>query len=616
MSVNVPTTTGPGDDPSKHGPGAADGRSTTPAGSADDWATAAAAVLAKSGRQVSADVDSVLDALSRRTAEGIVVPALGSRAAKVPAERRSTRVGAWDIRIPMSDPDPVSAAAALLADLEGGATSVWLTVGPTGIPLSELATVLEPVLLDLAPVALEANGEVGALELARAFGAVLQDRALSPAPGGALGADPLARSLLQGSAEADLSECAELVALAQQWQATAFTVNAIAAHEAGAGEAAEIAYAIAAGISYLRALDQAGVDPQQAARLIDFRFAATVEQFPTIAKLRAARQLWSQVLRACEIPAPPPMRQHAVTSRLMTTRYDPWVNMLRATIATFAAGAGGADIVTTLPFDAAIGIPEAFGRRIARNVSHLLIGEAHAAATADPAGGAGAVEQLTDALVADAWCRVQEIEAAGGLPAALPMLREQYQQAGQQRTQRIGRRKQAIIGVTEFADLHQAMPERRARSTPWPAGWASPFEELRDRPAGHSVYLACLGSLASHGVRAAFASSALAAIGVRTEQGAPAGDVDELLAGYRERPATVVVIAGSDAAYAGADPSFTGELTGVSDALRQAGVRTVYLAGKPSEPQRRAVDGSIALGEDLLALAEALRPQLHTPEAN
>ena len=151
----------------------------------------------------------------------------------------------------------------------------------------------------------------------------------------------------------------------------------------------------------------------EAASLIEFRYAATDEQFPTIAKLRAARRLWARVLEASGA-AESAQRQHVVTSRAMMGRVDPWVNMLRGTVAAFAAGVGGADAITVVPFDEPLGLPDAFGRRIARNTSSLLIEESHVAAVTDPAGGSYAVEKLTDDLAVAGWAELGRIEADGG----------------------------------------------------------------------------------------------------------------------------------------------------------------------------------------------------------
>src|SRR5690606_37959181 len=126
---------------------------------------------------------------------------------------------------------------------------------------------------------------------------------------------------------------------------------------------------------------------------LEFRYAATADQFLTVAKLRAARRLWARVAEVCGEPRAGGQLQHAVTSPVMMTRRDPWVNMLRTTVATLAAGVGGADSVTVLPFDHALGLPDAFALRIARNTSTILIEEAPLSKVIDPAGGSWYVER-------------------------------------------------------------------------------------------------------------------------------------------------------------------------------------------------------------------------------
>ena len=159
---------------------------------------------------------------------------------------------------------------------------------------------------------------------------------------------------------------------------------------------------------------------RRAAGQLEFRYAATADQFATIAKLRAGRRAWTRVVQECGIPASAAgQRQHAVTSWPMLTRRDPWNNILRGTLACFAAGVGGADAITVTPFDAAIGQPDRLARRVARNTHALLAEESHVARVIDAAGGSWYVEDLTEQLAARAWACFQDIERAGGLRAAL-----------------------------------------------------------------------------------------------------------------------------------------------------------------------------------------------------
>jgi methylmalonyl-CoA mutase len=189
--------------------------------------------------------------------------------------------------------------------------------------------------------------------------------------------------------------------------------------DAGASAVEELGCAVAAGVAYLRALTSQGLGVDEAFGQLEFRLSATADQFTTIAALRAARRLWDRVGESSGVaPEARGMRQHAVTSSVMTTRHDPWVNMLRTTVACFAAGVGGAEVVTVQPFDAALGLPDPFARRIARNTQSLLVEEGSLARVVDPAGGSWYVESLTEDLAQAAWAWFTEIERAGGLVAA------------------------------------------------------------------------------------------------------------------------------------------------------------------------------------------------------
>ena len=192
----------------------------------------------------------------------------------------------------------------------------------------------------------------------------------------------------------------------------ALVVDGTAVHDLGASDVQELGYVLALGAHYLRALDAAGISVDDAAGLVEFRLAASDEQFVTIAKLRAVRRMWARMLELSGASEDHRnMSLHAVTSRPMMTKHDPWVNMLRTCVAAFAAGVGGADAVTVLPFDSRLGLPDAFARRIARNTSTLLVEESHVAKVADPAGGAFAVEKLTDDLAVAGWEELGRIES-------------------------------------------------------------------------------------------------------------------------------------------------------------------------------------------------------------
>jgi methylmalonyl-CoA mutase len=354
-----------------------------------------------------------------------------------------------------------------------------------------------------------------------------------------------------------------------------------------------------AGAAYLRILTDAGIPVDDAAGLIEFRYAATDEQFPTIAKLRAARRLWARVLELSEAETRD-QRQHVVTSRPMMSKYDPWVNMLRTTVAAFAAGVGGADSVTVLPFDTALGVPDAFGRRIARNTSSLLISESHVARVADPAGGSYAVEKLTDDLAAAGWEEFGRIEEAGGAEAALEdgSLRARIEEVAAKRDAEIARRKRPITGVSEFPHLGEALPERPPHPHESVRRYGAGFEALRDEPVDQRVFLATMGTIASHTARATFATNLFAAGGIAVDVAGPTDGVEQVLAAYGGQPV---------ACLGGADPTYAEWGAELVAALREAGASWVIVAGKPGQ---LGVDDSCAMGVDALEFLTRTRENL------
>jgi methylmalonyl-CoA mutase len=528
----------------------------------EDWEKAAAGVLRKAGRLAPEDPDdAVWSKLTRTTLDGVEVSPLGTPAltAALDANARPVAPGGGDVRVELRAADAERLNAEALADLAGGATSLWLHAGPE----TDLAAVLDGVLLDLAPVVLEPTDRP--VETARRFLAHLGDT--TPAQGTNLGAP----------ADASDDDLVTTARLALEADTLAVVVDASAVHDAGASEAQELGWSMAAAARVLRALEDAGIDAGPAAGLMEFRYAATDEQFLTIAKLRAARLLWTRVLDLSGAGAVP-QRQHAVTSRPMMSRYDPWVNMLRTTVAAFSATVGGADAVTVQPFDRPLGRPDAFGRRIARNQMALLLQESHVGAVTDPAGGAWAVERLTHDLAEAGWAFLQELDGGASLDAAVAATVEA-------RDQQVATRRRALTGLTEFPNLGEALPERDGEPDDV-RRYGAAFEALRDEPATASVFLATLGPVAAHTARATFATNLLAAGGVRVET-----------ASYDGQP--VVCLAGPDAAYdeSGAE---------TAAALREQGAERVIVAGKP----RDWADDSCAVGADALAFLRRTREAL------
>ncbi|MFF5184194.1 methylmalonyl-CoA mutase family protein [Streptomyces sp. NPDC000345] len=574
----------------------------------EQWQRLVAGVLRKSGKDVEGA--QAEEALSTALEDGLRTrplytahdtapePGLPGFAPFVRGSRpEGNTVGGWDVRQRHSAADH----GAVLADLENGVTSLWLVVGEAGIPVSSLGQVLEGVYLDLAPVVLDAGRDVepAARELLRLY----EERGVAgDAARGNLGADPLGDEARTGR-PGDFAPAAGLARLCAEAYPglRALTVDALPYHEAGGSAAQELGASLATGVAYLRALTEAGLSVEQACAQLEFRYAATADQFLTIAKLRAARRLWARVAEVCGAPDAGAQIQHVVTSPVMMSRRDPWVNMLRATVATLAAGAGGADSVTVLPFDDALGLPDAFARRIARNTSTILIEESHLARVIDPAGGSWYVERLTDELARAGWEFFQWIEGSGGQAAALRSgeLGRRLADTWQARSTGLAKRREPVTGVSEFPFLAEKPVVREAAPEPRSGGLPrvrrdEAFEALRARSDAHlaatgsrpRIHLTALGPAAAHTARLTFASNLF-----------QAGGIEPVTEGtFEESGASEACLCSSDALY---------EERAAAEAarLKAAGAAHVFLAGRPG--QYPDVDGYVFAGCDAVAVLSA-----------
>jgi methylmalonyl-CoA mutase len=524
-----------------------------------DWEKAAAGVLRRAHRLSDDDPDdAVWAALTHTTYDGIPVTPLGTAdQAVAPAVPRPTRVGGWDVRVRAFDGTDV------VSELERGATSLWVLA--EHVAADTLPAFLDGVLLDVAPVVLETP------TLAHAEALVAMGR-LHPA------------SNLGATDDADLVAFARLAIHAG---VRAIVVDGVVVHEQGASDAQELAWVLARAAQVLRILEDAGIEPEQALRLIELRVAVTDEQFVSIAKLRAVRVLWARMAELCGVDVTR-ARVHAVTSRPMTSAYDVHVNLLRTTVAAFAAGVGGADVITTVPFDEPTGEISTLGRRLARNISALLVDESHVARVADPAGGAYAVERLTDDMCQAAWAALGRIEADGE-QAFFARVAE----VKARREDDVAHRRRPLTGLSEFANPADPAPARR--NTAYRYGAA--FEELRHNAPEDHVFLATLGPVAEHTARAQFATNLLAAGGIAVDVAGATSGVDVVMAAYDGQ--AVVCLAGTDSAYA----EWGKEVTAV---LRAKGARRVIVAGPPTE----GADDSCSFGDDAVAFLTRTREAL------
>ncbi len=581
--------------------------------------------------------------LASKSYDGIVIAPLYERdsGARTVFGRRA---GApWRVVQRIDFPDPAAANAQARHDLENGVTGLALvfagTIGAYGFGLganAPLARLLDGIALG-ASVAIDLQAGPNAAHVARQLADAVERSGVSPAAADiSFGFDPLGHIATAAHSAPSWRDdrpgfAARINELAMQGYQGPFAVaDGRVVHNAGGSEAQELAYVLAAALAYLRALEASGLALRDARRMICFRLAADADQFLTTAKFRALRKLWARVEEACGL-TPAPAFIAAETAWRMMTRRDPFVNMLRATVAVVAAGLGGADSIAVLPHTAALGLPDGFARRIARNTQLILLEESNLAKVADPAAGAGGLESLTHELCVAAWSLFQEIERTGGAAAALEqgLIQAKVAAVRAEREKAIARRKDALTGTTEFPDIAEASVEVLAPSplaaSPSPQGGerrllclrlAEPFEALRDASdrvlertgARPKVFLANIGALADFAARATYAKNFFETGGIAALTNDGFASREEMLSSFKASGARIACLCASDAVYAT-------EAAAVASALREAGAQHIYLAGRPGElePTLRAagVDTFIHVGCDLLATLTAAHEVLN-----
>ncbi|MHA7653228.1 methylmalonyl-CoA mutase small subunit [Mycobacterium sp. ML4] len=575
------------------------------------WRSAVAGVLSKSARVDPADLgDHPEQRLETPTYDGFVIRPLYTAFDELPEPplpglwpfvrggdaSRDVKSG-WKVveAFPAPGVPAGEANGALLTALGEGVGGLLLRVGESGVAPDQIAALLEGVYLSMAPVIVDAGADYAAAADAMLTLVDQVDAEQRATVSVDLGADPLTATLSERGAPLLEDVVSVAKRTVERPGVRSITVDGPAFHNLGATAGWELGATIAAAVTYLRALTEAGLPVQQALRQISFRLAADDDQFMTLAKMRAARQLWARVAEVVGDPDGGAAVVHAETSLPMMTQRDPWVNMLRCTLAAFGAGVGGADTVLVYAFDVSIpggwpGTATSFARRIARNTQLLLLEESHVGRVLDPAGGSWFVEDLTRELAERAWQHFQSIESRGGFAVAHGYLVDEIGSLAARRAEDIAHRRIAITGVNEFPNLGEA---------PLPQGdslgrsgrvrrYAAEFEALRDRSdvylAAHDkrpqVLLLPLGPLAEHNIRTTFAANLLASGGIEAINPGTveAADVAQAVTGAGSP--TVAVICGTDRRYAD-------EVPGVVQAARAAGIERVYLAGP-----EKAVDHS------------------------
>ena len=585
-------------------------------------------------------VDGVLkgapfEKLVGKTYDGLKIEPLYPRAKGVAPVTGRPAAAPWQIMQRIDHPDAVAANAQALNDLENGATGLSLVfaggAGSHGFGLEPTADAVAKVLKNIhldAGIGIELQvgpqSRMAAIHIAE----YVKSNGIEPAACDIrFGLDPLAACAVWGASPYSWEEIVPAVTggikglAALGFKGPFASADGRVIHDAGGSEVQELAFVLACGVAYLRAIESAGVPLEQAQGMVYARLAADADQFLTMAKFRALRLLWGRVETACGL-SPKPMFIAADTAWRMLTQRDPYVNMLRATIATFAAGLAGANAITVLPHTLALGLPDPLARRAARNTQLLLLEESNLAKVSDPAAGSGGIETLTAQLCDAAWALFQESEKAGGAFAALQqgLFQGKVAAARKARDANIAKRRDVLTGASEFPNLHeretavlQATPivlapygeAKHKFDALTPIRLAQPFEVLRNksdaalkaRGKRPSVFLANLGTPADFTARATFAKSFFEAGGIQAIDSEGFADPAQLAAAFKTSGAALACLCSSDTVYAE-------QAEGAAKALQTAGARHIYLAGRPAEAEAAlraaGVAGFVFAGGDAL----------------
>ena len=576
--------------------------------------------------------------LVSRTYDGLRIEPLYPRKASAPVVAGRDAVP-WQVVQRVDHPDAKAANKQALDDLENGATGLSLvfagSVGAYGYGLDgtkeTIATALDDIYLD-AGIALELDLSAQHKDAGQNLATLLKERGVAPDKTQIrFGYDPLGAKALSGTSPLPSPQIAKLFAgtvadLSARGFAGPFAVaDGRNVHAAGGSEAQELAFVIANAVEYLRLFTQAGTPLEGARGLVWFRLAVDADEFLTIAKFRALRKLWARIEEAIGL-APKPVFISAETAwRMMSTR-DPYVNMLRTTIAVTAAGLGGANAISALPFTIAHGLPDPFARRVARNMQLLLLEESNLYRVSDPAAGAGGIEVLTAEIAKTAWTLFQEIETVGGAATAIErgLIQKKVTGTRAERLKAVAQRKNALTGVSDYPDLRE-LPVRvldvpRVSVPPMPASitfeslppmrLAEPFEALRDASdrilaktgARPKVFLANLGKLSDFTARATFAKNFYEAGGLEAVTNDGFKSQADMLAAFKTSGAKIACLCSSDKVY-------ESDASGSAKALVAAGA-VVHLAGRPGDHEQAwrqaGVKDFIYTGCDALSTLQAV----------
>jgi len=394
----------------------------------------------------------------------------------------------WLVAQEIVYPDPFVSNESLKNDLKRGQTAInlpldWASknaldpdqksvvgVGTGGLSVTtynDWQTALKDVPIDQIPIFIQGGDSGIAITSMLMAYAKSCDYQLSNISGW-IGIDPLGMLAQTGSLTTSLPVLYDEIAELCRWALTntpklkTISVSGLPYHNSGGTAVCETAFMIATAVEYIKAMLSRGLHIDDICQSMTFQFAIGSNFFIEIAKLRSARLVWETIVKAFggnEISQK--MFVHARTSSYNKTKTDPYVNMLRVTTEAFSAISGGCDSLHVEPFDALLGLPTAFSRRIARNVQIVLRDESHFKHPVDPAGGSWYVEHVTAQLAKKIWEQFQDIEKNGGMLASLK--KEQVQNhlkaKADERLKNIASRKTVFVGTNKYPNLTEKTPK-------------------------------------------------------------------------------------------------------------------------------------------------------------
>ena len=476
----------------------------------------------------------------------------------------------WDIVQEVKEADPVKANAIAVDALKRGATSIAFNANKL-----ENKAALETMLkdIDLNKTGVQFNHVKNYIELVKNFLGYIEEKGYDKSlVSGSINFDPLIYRLKHNkfyfSQEEDMMQAVELLNMVDHMpNFKLINVNGIVLHNAGSTIVQELGYTLALANEYIAFCTEHGVKMEKAASRIQLTLSVGSNYFMEIAKLRAARLLWSTIVEqykpTCDCAYK--IRINTVASTWNKTLYDPYVNMLRSTTEGMSAVIGGSDAISLQPFDVAYKESDEFSRRIARNVQVILKEEAFMDRVVDPAAGSYYVETLTNAIAEHAWTLFQSVEANGGALKAIEdgTLKAEIEKSCQKRDMDIATRRYILLGTNQYPNIKETMADKIERVVKdeneglKTYRGAVAFEEIRlatekyaEKNGRPKVYLLKLGNLAMRQARAGFITNFFGCAGYEIVEPAGFATVEDGVKAAGEAKPALIVVCSSDEEYA------------------------------------------------------------------